>query len=120
VSYWRERIAAALEPIAAIDATSAPPDVVTVGAAWPTWSSAEPSAYGGPLQTWAVIVVLPTASMVDTIEAGDSLVGDVMAALSAACGEVTRVEPATVATADGGDPLPALHFTLTTIGGAAS
>lgn len=116
---WRERIAAALEPIAGIHPTALPPDVVTVGAAWPSWASAEPYMYGGALQTWHVTVVLPSAAMADTVDASDVLVDAVMAALTATVGEVVRVEPATVITADGADPVPALTFTLTTIGASA-
>lgn len=116
---WRERIASALKPITEIDVTALPPEVVSMGSAWPAWSSAEPSAYGGPLQTWAVLVALPNADMQDTVEASDPLVTKIMNALTATIGEVLRVEPITIATSDGADPVPGLRFTLTTVGGAS-
>lgn len=116
MSTWRERIAAALTPITEIDVTVLPPEVVSMGSCWPAWSAAEPSAYGGPLQTWSVLLALPNADMQDTVEASDPLVIKVMSALTATVGEVLRVEPITIATSDGADPVPALRFTLTTVG----
>jgi hypothetical protein len=118
---WRQVIASKIDGAGgAVRGYPVPPNILTPGDAWPAWVSAEPSSYGGPLQTWHVMAILPHSAMADTIDAEDAWVTALMTALTT-IGEVTIVEPVTVAATDLaiGDPLPALRLTLTTTGGVS-
>jgi hypothetical protein len=114
----RQAIADALSTVDGVRGVAVPPDVLAPGAAWPTWISAAPATYGSLLDTWHVFVTLPNPTRATTVEASDPLVDHIWAALLDV-GEVSIVEAAMVSDGDPsgtGQGLPALRFTLTTVG----
>jgi hypothetical protein len=114
----REKIASALSTMARLHPTPTMPDVPSLGSAWPVWVSAQPGPYGGLVNMWWVLIVLPNATMQQTVEAADPLVDGAWARLLDV-GEVTVCEPVQVTINDpagSGQQLPAIRYTLTTVG----
>lgn len=81
----RQAIVDALATVPGLTPSVVMPDTPVAGAAWPVWSE---SAYragklANPLgHTYDVRVILPDGATLDTVDAGDGLVEQVMSALS--------------------------------------
>lgn len=111
----REDIVAALGSVAGVSASSTQPDVVVALAAWPVWRAttwANQVRDGVRLLSWYVVVALPNASRDATVAEADPIVETIGQALADAELGVLSVAPTTVAVANGGDPIPALRYTL--------
>jgi len=92
----RQAVVDALATVPGLTAFPVMPDTPVAGAAWPVWSE---SAYrlgklANPVgHTYDALVILPDGATLDTVDAGDGLVEQVMSALSkvgtvATCGPV--------------------------------
>lgn len=114
----RDAIVAVLAPIAGVSPTPFPPDVPTPGSAWPIWTGAQLGTYGGLTDSWQVLIVLPTAVPLEAMHAAHPMV-DVCWSALLDLGEVSAVEPVTISHGDPaatGQAVPALRYTMTTVG----
>ncbi len=114
----RDAIARALSTVPGVTGQATPPDLPGPGTAWPAWAGATPGTNCGLTDQWFVFLVLPNPTIAATVEAADALVDATWAALLDV-GEVSIVEPAQITPADpagAGQALPALRFTMTTVG----
>lgn len=89
------------------------PAALAVWQAFADWQSAQWLTACVIEQTWSVYVILPAADPMAWADATDNTLTPVRDALFAV-GNVSRVEPVALVSADQGVTMPALNFTLLT------
>ena len=112
----REDIVAALSTVPGLSVSDTQPAVVVAGSAWPVWRQTvwrNQVRDGARELSWYVVVALPATGRDATVAEADPIVEDVGMALADAGLGVQTVQPSQVAVANGGDPVPALRYTLT-------
>lgn len=110
----RQDIADALSSVEGVRGHPIPPNTSTAGDAWPVWASTTFLTFSGFEVGWDVYVLLPNADLDATVAEADPWVEAVAFAL-AEVGVVTTVDPARVIAERNGNPVPALHFAITTV-----
>jgi hypothetical protein len=110
----RQDIADTLSTVPGVRGNPIPPNTPTAGDAWPVWASTTFLTFTDFEVGWDVYVVLPNADLDATVAEADPWVEGVAFAL-ATVGVVTTVDPARVIAERNGNPVPALHFAITTV-----
>lgn len=112
----RRRLQDALADVYGVsEAHAYPPDVIVAGSAWPSWVQVDTETYSqcGSFEVeWHIFVALPAANLQTTLAAADKIAPELLNALTTV-GDVTFIEPASVAVAADGKAYPALRATLT-------
>jgi hypothetical protein len=110
----RADIAAALSTVPGVTGHAIPPATATAGDAWPVWASTAFLTYTDFETAWDIYLLLPAADLDATVGEADPRVVEVAWAL-ASVGVVTTVGPARIVAERNGNPVPALHFAITTV-----
>jgi hypothetical protein len=111
----RDAIVAALGSVPGIAASPTQPSTIVAGMAWPVWRATtwrNQVRDGARELSWYAVVVLPAGSLEATVAEADPIVEAIGQALADAELGVLSVGPTNIAVANGGDPIPALRYTL--------
>jgi hypothetical protein len=107
----RAAIVDALKTVAELAVYPTMPDTPTANAAWPAWSSSAPLNWCANRSEWFVFVIVPNGNAGSTVDAADTVMEDVVAAL-VTIGKVTRWEPWRMPMEAGQQTVPVVRFTM--------
>ena len=110
----RQDIADTLSTVPGLRGLAIPPNTYSPGDAWPVWASTTFLTFTDFEVGFDVYVVLPNADLDATLAEADPWVEAVAFAL-ASIAVVTTVDPARIMVERNGNPVPALHFAITTV-----
>lgn len=110
----RQDIADVLTTVPGVRGHALPPNTGTAGDAWPVWASTTFLTFTDFEVAWDVYLLLPNADLDATVAEADPNVERVAFAL-ATLGVVNTVDPARIIVERNGNPVPALHFAITTV-----